>query len=193
MICTIGSFFKLIGIDVADLTEMMELVRLFVQIALMRKGPQDLPASAVLLGATAAGFFITHCLISVALPPIPGPWFGHLIVETAFTFAWYALLLRLLHRPERYLQTTTAVFGYLAVLAPVWIGTVWLVRRLADDETWRLPVSVLGLVVIVWRLAANAHVLKAALEWGTPACIALVILQYIAQQILLVYLFSGTI
>ena len=186
-------FLKLIGIDVADLTEMKELVRLFVQIALMRKGPQDLPASSALLAATAAGFFAINCLVSFMLPPIPGPWFGHLVVEVAFIFLWYALLLRLLRRPERFVQTTTAVFGYLAVLAPVWIGTVWLVRRLADDDTWRLPVAVLGLVVIVWRLAANAHVLKAALEWGTPACVALVILQYIAQQILLVYLFSGTI
>jgi hypothetical protein len=172
---------------------MKELVRLFVQIALMRRGPQDLPASGALLAATAAAFFIINCLVSVALPPIPGPWFGQLLVEAVFTFVWYAALLRILHRPERFLQTTTAVYGYLAVLAPVWIGTVWLVRRFADDETWRLPVSVLGLVVIVWRLAANAQVLKAALEWATPACVALVILQYIAQQILLVYLFSGTI
>src|SRR6202021_86157 len=57
---------------IADLTEMKELVRLFAQIALMRKGPQDLPASAALLVATAAAFFIVNCLVSAALPPIPG-------------------------------------------------------------------------------------------------------------------------
>jgi hypothetical protein len=170
---------------------MKELVRLFVQIALMRKGPQDLPASATLLAGTAAGFFIINCLVSAALPPIPGHWFGQLVVEVVFVFVWYALLLRLLNRPERFLQTTTAVFGYQAVLAPLWISAVWLVRQFSDDDTWRLPISMVGLAIVIWTVAANARVLKAALEWATPACVALVILQYLAGQILLLYLFSG--
>src|SRR5580700_7261269 len=142
---------------------MKELVRLFVQIALMRKGPQDLPASATLLAGTAAGFFIINCLVSAALPPIPGHWFGQLVVEVVFVFVWYALLLRLLNRPERFLQTTTAVFGYQAVLAPLWISAVWLVRQFSDDDTWRLPISMVGLAIVIWTVAANARVLKAAL------------------------------
>ena len=170
---------------------MQELVRLFVQIALMRKGPQDLPASAALLAGTAAGFFIINCLISAVLPPIPGQWFAELVLEVIFIFVWYAVLLKVLHRSERFLQTTTAVFGYQAVLAPLWISAVWLVRQFSDDDTWRLPISMLGLAIVVWTVAANARVLKAALEWATPACVALVILQYLAGQILLLYLFSG--
>ena len=172
---------------------MKELVRLFVEIALMRKGPQDLPASVALLATSAAGYFIVNCLVSAALPPIPGPWLWHLVVDVVFTFVWYALLLRILRRPERFLQTTTAVFGYQAVLAPLWIAAVWLVRQFADDDTWRLPISMIGLGIVVWKVAANAQVLKAALEWALPACVALVILQYLAGQILLFYLFSGTI
>jgi hypothetical protein len=172
---------------------MKELVRLSVQIALMRKGPQDLPASVAALAASAAAFFIINCLVSVALPPIPGPWFGHLVVEVVFTFVWYALLLKILRRPERFLQTTTAVFGYQAVLAPLWIASVWLVQQFAEDDIWRLPISMLGLAIVVWRVAANAQVLKAALEWGMAASVALVILQYLAGQILLFYLFSRTL
>ena len=172
---------------------MKELVRLFVQIALMRRGPQDLPVSAALLAVTAAAFVIINSLVSLALPPIPGPWFGHLVVEGAFTFVWYAVLLKILHRPERFLQTTTAVFGFQAVLAPLWIAAVWLVQQTADDDTWRLPSSLLGLAIVVWRVAANARVLKAALEWGMPACVALVILQYLAGQILLFCVFSRTL
>jgi hypothetical protein len=170
---------------------MKELVRLFVQIALMRKGPQDLPASPALLAGTTAAFFIINCLISAALPPIPGHWFGQLVVEVVFTFLWYALLLRVLKRPERFLQTTTAVFGYQAVLAPLWISAVWLVRQFSDDDAWRFPISMLGLAIVVWTVAANARVLKAALEWATPACVALVILQYLIGQILLLSVFSG--
>ena len=170
---------------------MKELVRLFMQIALMRKGPQDLPASATVLAATAAGYFLVNCLVSAALPPIRGPWFGHLVVDVLFTLAWYALLLRILRRPERFLQTTTAVFGYQAVLSPFWIACVWLIRQFAEDDAWRFPIVLLGLAIVVWLVAANARVLKAALEWTLPSCVALVILQILAGQVLLVYLFPG--
>ena len=170
---------------------MQELVRLFVQIALMRKSPQDLPASAALLAGTAAGFFIINCLISAVLPPIPGQWFAELVVEVIFIFVWYAVLLKLLHRSERFLQTTTAVFGYNAVLAPLYVGVVWLVRQYSNDDTWRFPISMLGLAIVVWMVAANARVLKAALEWGTTACVALVILQNLVEQVLLLYVFSA--
>jgi hypothetical protein len=170
---------------------MKELVRLFVQIAMLRKGPQDLPASVIVLTAAAAGFFIINCVVSAALPPIAGPWFGHLVVNIAFTLVWYALLMRFLGRPERFLQTTAAVFGYQAVLAPLWIVSLWLVRQFADDDAWRLTISIFALAIVVWKVAVNAGVLKAAIEWGMPACVALVILQFLAGQILLFYLFSG--
>jgi hypothetical protein len=170
---------------------MKELVRLFVQIALMRKGPQDLPNSAVLLALTAAANFTVNVLVSAALPPIAGPWFMQLIVDVVFTFAWYALLLKILQRPERFVQTTTAVFGYQAVLSPLWIGAVWLIRQFADDDTWQFPIAVVGLAIVVWMVAANARILKSALEWAMPACVALVILQELAEQFLLIYVFPG--
>jgi hypothetical protein len=172
---------------------MQELVRLFAQIALLRKGPQDLPASAALLVATAAAFIIINCVVSLVLPPIPGPWFYQLLVEVLFTYGWYALLLRSAKRPERFVQTLTAIFGYQALLTPLWIATVWLVRQYADDDTLRLPSSVLGLVIVVWRVAINVRIVRAALEWGTAACIAVVILQYLAEQMLLFFLFSPTV
>lgn len=169
---------------------MKELVRLFVQIALMRKGPQDLPASGTLLAATAAGYFLVDCLVSAVLPPIKG-WFGQLVVDVLFTFAWYALLLAILRRPERFVQTTTAVFGFETVLSPLQIASVWLIRQFADDNPWRFPIVIVGLAIIVWIIAANARVLKSALEWALPVCVALVILQILGGQALLLFLFPG--
>jgi hypothetical protein len=47
----------------------------------------------------------------------------------------------------------------------------------------------MGLVLVIWVIAANSHVVKAALEWSSPASVALVILQILAGQILLFALF----
>ena len=58
---------------------MMELLRLFAQIALLR-GPQDLPASPTLLAVTAPAYFAVNCIVYSLLPDITSPWRLQLIV-----------------------------------------------------------------------------------------------------------------
>jgi hypothetical protein len=146
---------------------MTELARLYAQIALLQRGPQDIPASMLVLAATVLGYFVINFAVSVMLPPFPGPWLGHLVVETLFTLAWYAVLLRISGRPERFAQTSSAIFGYQAVLAPIWIACMWMVSRVGKDSTWQLPVVVLSIVLFLWVVTVNTQILRAALEWPT--------------------------
>ena len=172
---------------------MKELIQLFTQIALLRRGPQDLPASLLLLGMTITGYFGINFLVSSLMPPVKG-WPAHLVVvvDVAFTLAWYVVLLRIAGRSERTLQTTTAVFGFQAVLSPLLILSDWLMLRFAQDTTWNLPIALMWLVILIWVIAANSHVVKAALEWSSAASVALVILQFLAGQLLLFALFPST-
>lgn len=170
---------------------MMDLLRLYGQIALLRRGPQDVPASPVLLAGTVLAFFAVNAAVSVLLPPFPGPWLLHLLVEVLFLLAWYAVLLRALKKPERFLQTVTALFGYQLVLSPLLIASSWLVQRFQQqpDSTLLLPVLVMALGLAIWLIAAGGHIVKAALEWAMPASVALVILQVLAGQMLLFAIF----
>ncbi|HTX24659.1 MAG TPA: hypothetical protein VMD03_08380 [Steroidobacteraceae bacterium] len=166
---------------------MTDLARLYAEIAFLRRGPQDVPASMLLLALTVVAYFAVNILVNVMLPPLPDPWFPMLLIDVLFTLAWYSTLLRLLHRQERVLQTTTAVFGYRAVLAPLSIGSEWLVRRFATEQSsWQLPLTVGYAAVAVWMIAANSRVLKAALEWSMFQCVALVLLEFIASGLLAV-------
>ena len=45
------------------------------------------------------------------------------------------------------------------------------------------------LMLFIWLIAANSHVVKAALEWSNLASVALVILQFLAEQLVLLGLF----
>jgi hypothetical protein len=172
---------------------MRELIRLFTQIALLRRGPQDVPASMLLLAMTVVGYSGVSFLVSSLMPPIKG-WPERLVIviDVAFTLAWYAVLLRLVGRSERTLQTTTAVFGFQAVLSPLLIISDWLVLRFAQDTTWNLPVALMWLVILIWVIAANSHVVKAALEWSSAASVALVILQILTEQLLQFALLPAT-
>jgi hypothetical protein len=173
---------------------MKELIQLFTQIALLRRGPQDLPASLLLLGMTVIGYFGINFLVSSMMPPIKG-WPPHLLVDVVdviFELTWYVVLLRLAGRSERTLQTTTAVFGFQAVLSPLLIVSQWLLLRFGQDTAWELPIALVWLVLVIWVIAAISHVVKAALEWSSAASVALVILQLLAGQLVLSALFPVT-
>jgi hypothetical protein len=170
---------------------MLNLLRLFADIALLRRGPEDVPASLFLLAATVAANFAVNFVVSLFLPPVRGPWLLHLLVDIAFTLLWYAALMRIASRSERFLQTTTAVFGYQTVLAPLWIAAAWLASRDIDASAWRLPVAAVGLGVLAWVLAANGRILRSALEQPMPVCVILVLLQVFLGQLLLLGLFPG--
>jgi hypothetical protein len=136
-----------------------------------------------------AGYFAVNFVVSILLPPYPGPWFAPLCIDVGFMFVWYALLLRVVGRPERFLQTTTAVYGLQAVLSPLLVASSWLIVRLPQDEPWQWPAKMMSLALLIWVIAANSHVVKVALEWSMPPSVALVILQTLAGNLLVLALF----
>ena len=167
---------------------MNELIQLFAQIALLRRGPQDLPAATLLLALTVVGYLVVNLLVSSVLPPVKG-WPAQVLVDTLFTLAWYVALLKFLGRSERILQTATAVFGLQGLLSPLLIASDWLMLRFGEDTLWQVPVACAGLLLVVWLIAANSQIVKAALEWSSPASVVLVILQIFSGRLLLFALF----
>jgi hypothetical protein len=176
---------------------MKELVKLFTQIALLRRGPQDLPASRLLLALTIVAYLAMNLVLTVLLPPPAAAdaaarmaeadspnWAAQLLLDTVFTLVWYVALLRFARRPERTLQTSTAVFGFQIVLAPLLFLSSWLSARFTHDSPWFVAVALFSIVVLVWLVAANSHIVKVALEWSAGASVALVILQILAGELL---------
>jgi hypothetical protein len=162
---------------------MREVLKLFAQILLLRRGPQDLPASGLLLILTVAAYVGVNCLFSSVFPPARG-WPALLLVDVGFLLLWNALLLKVAGRPERIVQTTTAVFGYQLLLAPLLVPLQWLAERLHGDPTWQGPLVFAGLVLLVWLIAANSRIVSAALEWSITTSVALVIVQTLAEELL---------
>jgi hypothetical protein len=163
---------------------MKELFGLFAQIAVSRKGPQDLPASSVVLVLTVLGYGLSRYVVSALMPPVE-QWRLHLLIEILFTLGWYAVLLRTVGKQERFLQTATAIFGYELVLAPVWIVAIYLLQRVKPEDTLYAPVVVLALALAIWIIRAGSYVLKHALEIPLAACVLLTILQIFTGELLM--------
>lgn len=162
---------------------MGEVLELFAQLLLLRRGPQDLPGSGLLLLLTVIGYVIVNCVACSIFPPADN-WPVLLLIDVGFLLLWNACLLKLARRPERSLQTITAVFGYQLLLAPLLVPLGWLQRRFAGDPAWHGPLMFVGLGVVVWAITINSRIIHAALERSMTASVFLVIGQNITEELL---------
>jgi hypothetical protein len=163
---------------------MKELFAHFAQIALSRKGPQDLPGSWVVLALTVAGYWLIRYIVSLAVPPTEH-WRLHLTVEIVFMLVWYAVLLRAVGKPERFLQTASAIFGVWLVLGPPWVIVIHFSQTLPVENVLYAPMVLIALAIVIWIIRAISYVLKHALEMPIAACVLLTILQIFTGELLM--------
>lgn len=170
--------------------QVSEALRVLTGIVRLQKGPEDLPFSAALLV-----FFI--CVSSAldaltwAVVPLPeksaAQGSGPLLIGigVAVTLAWYGALLRLAGKPERFVQTLSAVFGFQIILAPALLFTAWFYFSYYQDPTWRLPAGILRSAVEVWALVILARILRAATQWPMFSCVLLAIASELLTALLM--------
>jgi hypothetical protein len=140
------------------------LARLIVEIALLRRPPQALPASTVLTALALVAYGATGALLAGLLFGAPRA-LPYALADAAILAGAVALLLRVAGHPERMRQTLSALGGTGALLnlasLPLLIGT----RAQAPDG----PAALAVLAVFAWSFVITAHVLRHALSAPLPA------------------------
>jgi hypothetical protein len=173
------------------MSNLFTLARLYVAIALWRRGPQDLPAVGILLPLTIAAYVLISVALGEALPALRAGWGPQVLADTVFVGLWYWALLTLVGRRERFLQTAAALFGLQCVLAAPSILSAWLLQHFAHDQTWLAVSYGVAIVVLVWTVAAIGHVLRAALERSLTFCVILAFAQMLVEELLFLAVFSA--
>src|SRR5271156_1465689 len=145
---------------------MLRLAKAFWDIALWRKSPAQLPASAFLLCLVAAAVASLEVL-GALLPPNPS---DRILTRVALSvgppllFAW--MVLAIARRRQRFLQTGTALLG-VAVLAQLVLYPLGsLLNYIGTDRPASIPLGLLLFVGLIWYLLACANIWRAALDSG---------------------------
>ena len=143
---------------------MVKLLNLFVDICLLRAGPQDLPAARFLLWLTGVTSLITGTLVIVQGLGGLGRALLAQMLDLALMLGLLRALLTVTRRQARFLQTATALLGSGTFLNLVTMPLQLTMGRDASASPFGELAALLYLLLIVWALLVMGHILRHALE-----------------------------
>lgn len=142
---------------------MLALINFFVELCLLRRTPQDLPASLPLFGLLA----VVNLCLGLMAGLVVGEGFGRSLSQSAaeilLTTGVLFAGLRLVHRESRFAQSATALLGSGAVFGVLGLFPLALLPAGEEAEIsalfWLLLIGLL-----IWNLIVMGHILRHTLE-----------------------------
>jgi len=145
-------------------TEVQQFLRIFIDIVLWRRGPQDLPVSGLLLAVAVAGYIAVSVVQLALLGESAATWLFFVIIDPLLFAAWVWLVLKVFSHPERFLQTATAVFGTGALLGiGLYLPLQLLATGLGQGPTSGLA-QVFALLLVVTFALVTGRIFKLATD-----------------------------
>jgi putative effector of murein hydrolase LrgA (UPF0299 family) len=166
----------------------MPLLRLFVDICMLRAAPQDLPASPLLLRLALFGYLFAGLL---ALVPNEGPVraTGMVAVDLAVMLVLLFAVLQWRGHPARFNQAACALLGTGALLGLLLLPVLLLAHAGEALAGLAFP---LWLALFVWGLTVTGHILRHALDLTLAGGVLGAVLYFAASLALIQGLFPGT-
>jgi hypothetical protein len=139
------------------------LLRLFWDICRFKRGPQDVPASDLLMWLVLANYALVG-LLALSFDYAPHEAVAATLADLVFMFTSTAVILAVSGHPRRLRQTLTAYAGCgtlynLAVIPLIW----WLAGAKAANTDVAVPALLFQLLTI-WALCVNTRILQQAIE-----------------------------
>jgi hypothetical protein len=136
------------------------LIRFFVELCLLRRAPQDLPASDALLRLTLAANLLTGLVLGLVTGQ---PLLSSLIqgiAELALELGLLYGALRLTRHPGRFTQAGTALLGSGTLIGLFAIFPMALNPNGSEESDTATLGALLLLVVLVWNLVVTGHIVR---------------------------------
>jgi hypothetical protein len=152
---------------------MLRLAKAFLDIALWRKSPAQLPASVFLLGLVAAAVALLEVLAALLPPNSSDQLLMRVILSVGLPLAFAWVVLAVTRHGQRFLQTGIALLG-VAVLAELVLYPLGsLLNVVGSDRPAAIPLGLLLFAGLIWYLLACANIWRAALDSGLGLGIAI--------------------
>ena len=142
---------------------MSRLFRYWLDLCLLRAAPQDGPGSVFSLGFAMTCYAMVSILVMTAgYGMLAGA--GLAILELAMLVAFIAVLLYLLNKAARIIQTLAAMAGAGSLLGLVAFPLILLQGTVPDEGGQPPLLSLVWVALLLWNLVVSAHILRHALS-----------------------------
>ena len=139
---------------------MQALILFFVELCALRRTPQDLPASEVLLAVVAVASLVVGVLIGLVAGLSIGASFAQTLFELAMTLAALFVALRILRLDARFNQSATALLGSGIVIGAIALIPLSFNPTGSQETDLAALGALLLLVVFVWSVVVAGHILR---------------------------------
>lgn len=152
--------------------DMLQIFRLFLDIVLWRRGPQDVPQSQLVLAIAALTYVAVSALQLVITHEEQIRYVAGLVVEPLLFGGWIWLVLAIFGRRARFAQTLTAIFGASALLSLLIVLLLLAQRWFAmSDES--LSTAALGWLIVF--VLVTGRIIMVAVDRGLLTGVAVMI------------------
>jgi hypothetical protein len=178
------------------LANLRALFGVIVDIVLLRRGPENLPASLPLLVITVVLYAVVASFVASAVAPPEENWPLSIGTVIGVTVLWYHVALRVAGKRERFLQTLTAMFAVQILFAPLRMPVVsaLMVQAQAYEEN-KIPPStgltLLAMFIMLWQFIVTVRIIRAAFDWPWFPAVVLALAQEFAMLLVLAALLGG--
>lgn len=166
---------------------MNALFALFRDVLMLRRGPQDLPHSPVLLAALCVVSVVVDLVLASFLLDGPVP-FTRALFSLLLLIALPALALSMAGLAPRLVQTATALVGTGIVFSLLALPVVAGVGELPSDPSELTPsqqlFGLISIVLLAYQVAVKGHILRHAMDVPLRAGVLLAIAFFVIELVL---------
>ena len=164
---------------------MQALIRTLFDILALRKGPDAIPHSLLLLSVTVVMWFLPLLFGTQLLPGLDSRAIFGITVSWLVSLVCYVLVILVAQRSARLLQAMTAIIGCGALISFGQIFSVVFLTPFLSDNLVAIVVELL----LFWSVYVKGHIVARTLgrEWyvGLIIAIGVFLLQYATSSALL--------
>lgn len=170
---------------------MLALIHYFIELCLLRRAPQDLPASLALLQVLSLVYLAVGVLVGAVTGQGPGIALAQTLVDIAVLLGLLYAGLRWRGRLPRFLQAASALVGSGALLSLLVLIPLGLAPG-GEDAGLTGFAALLFLALLAWSLVVMGHILRHTLDLPLVQGALIAVAYNLLAYSLLGALFTGT-
>ncbi|MGB5835054.1 MAG: hypothetical protein WBG92_24135 [Thiohalocapsa sp.] len=143
---------------------MLAIPHFFLELCLLKRTPQDLPASNALLTLVVVVGLLGGMLLSVTAGAAFLVGIGQTLLDFLIMLGALHLALKLTGKLPRFVQTATALVGADALVGFVALLPVGLAGPNIEDSPQLLLAGLMFMALVAWSVLVTAHILRHAFD-----------------------------